>query len=329
MKLNKNKNLLWAVPMTLALSACGGGGGGSATTSTGDAKVETKVENNFIVVEAKASDLYTGNRELAVLSQENASQFINSIYGQAVQFIAPGFDRVGFPFPVQNGLKSAEYCIDGGFSMVVQQPTGGIGPATLTAENCSLKDMGEDTAVFNGVKQITYNEYGHNYETLAYAMVFNHYSYKNTYLVNHYSSTFDHGTVSVEKDTDSRTYLSNLLHQKGNSFSQDNISLTEDFKMVETLDEIGLKVYTVEGHYYDHLVGKISIKTLSPLRAVLGANERDVPELEQGSLEITGANGSKMLITADNYYVSYSLDQDGDGIFESQNVPHTISIFSY
>ncbi|PKG37352.1 hypothetical protein, partial [Psychromonas sp. Urea-02u-13] len=82
-----------------------------------------------------------------------SANLLSDVYKHISQITNPALNPYGFPIEVKSHKSTSSDCQSGDYSMQVQQPTAGIGPATLTMNNCLMGYSDESNRVtFNGKK---------------------------------------------------------------------------------------------------------------------------------------------------------------------------------
>lgn len=121
-----------------------------------------------------------------------------------------------------------------------------------------------------------------------------------------------------------RIFTSNIFIESESTYSEFNTILTDNFRVDEKINSDGLTQYYVSGNYYDKNEGLVVINTVTPLEVIAPIQESDeqlsLPTLVNGHIELLGDNNSKVKLLADNFSVTYSIDADGDGIYEQSGL---------
>lgn len=329
------------VPVLMAsslLAACGGGGSSSSSTTTGS----TSNNTNTAVTLADASSVYTGNRNLALLTTTNSLEFVNLVFGteNINNNITPPSAR---PATADAAISVA----NAGNLLASQQVISALAASQIASQRYQAKaiDLRDDcpaggsasavgdldNTTLTGTLQVTYSQCkSENVTTNGTALVvvhgFNLAALQPTaYTVSMKGLGIQVGNVSytatgtLRTDTNATTGQETLtVNQYQRNLSTGKQQLAENVKMlVETSGST-----TITGQFCEGTHGCVTATTISPFRF-----DADGIPLE-GEMILTGAANSKLQVIAQGYDTSVTpavrkmrvnVDANGDGVYEAQS----------
>lgn len=307
----------------VALAACGGGGGGGGSisdpviTPTVTPTPTTVTPTPAVVVNTDTTPLnprYTGKRELAVLTEAVALDFLElGKFGEANY-------SVGLPVtvlmetPLMFSPGTVDCTLGGKRSLTFKDSLSGDRLSRTYVTQSTYDKCHWKIATIDGSTGSTHTEtYG------SPIMLTETVNYNLTVTVNGNITEISDGSTSLNKTGVELSINQNIYIKEGN-----REILRDNLQKLGTIGETQGSITEMRGRIYLGDYGYVIPKVLQPLSfSVFGISEFEFTEGQvfTGELVLMGANNTKaqMLPTSSKTFV-LNTDEDGDGGYEKTRI---------